>query len=211
MNDNIRGCLEDPVELWEREVCLDEVSKDVEGELGPRREEKQECQEPRCETLKTAERLLLQVTTHDPCDSDLSATLLDGRFRASPPLGGLVSAFVDGSDEQRGLHAARFEWVGIDASGQRQALVRGRMAGITNAGTHRADPFDDCQECYAPGFMEGRLCGRFVRAREERLVGCWVTAVYKFRFEPVSDADVRDVQGTIEGLIVCPCGDGAPD
>lgn len=194
MPQQISRCLDDPKELWHRQVCLDEVSKNARGDLCLIHRERQECEPEKCLTLKTRHMLRLELRSHDPCDSDLGQ-LLDGQFFAL----NLVTAFADGSGEQRGTHTADFEWVTPDVT------VHGSMSGITNAGTHREPPFDPCQECYAPGFMEGRLCGRIVKSRKEELVGCAVTAVYRFRFDPSEGAIDTGVEGTVEGVVVCPC------
>jgi hypothetical protein len=53
--------------------------------------------------------------------------------------------------------------------------------------------------------MEGRLCGRIVKAKDERLVGCLVTAVYRFRFDHSAEFVDTEVHGTLEGVVVCPC------
>ena len=193
------ACLEDARALWDDEVCLCEVSKNAEGRLVRWYHQLQECDDDqRCKTLKTVHQLRVGVATYE-CDCELSVEYLDGVL-AVPRL---VTAFVDGDGTRRGLHAGDFEWFG------NQVLVRGRLAGITNAGTHREPPFEPCQECHAPGYMEGRLCGRIIKARDDHLRGCRVTAMYRFRFEASTYFDDSPISGTIEGLIVCPCEDDA--
>ena len=53
--------------------------------------------------------------------------------------------------------------------------------------------------------MEGRLCGQIVKAEDKRLVGCLVTAVYRLRFDHSVEFQDTEVQGTLEGAVVCPC------
>jgi hypothetical protein len=139
-------------------------------------------------------RLKLEVPAHEPCDSRAS-NLLDGVLAVRR----LVTAFVDGSGENRGLHTGAFDWVGSDAQ------VRGTLSGTTNVGTHRQPAFDPCQECHAPGHMEGRLCDHIVKTRDDRLRGCRVTASYRLRFDAGQGAIDTAITGTIEGLIVCAC------
>jgi hypothetical protein len=79
---------------------------------------------------------------------------------------------------------------------------------MTNVGTHRPPVFGPCQECHAPGHMEGRLCGHIVRAKDRRLVGCQVTAAYRLLFDPSEGFQDTGIQGTLEGLVVCSCGTG---
>jgi len=188
-------CLDDPRTLWDQPVCLYPVSKNARGDLSLLERELQTCEEEDCRTLKTDHLLKLEVRGHEPCDSGASK-LLDGVLYVRR----LITAFVDGSGENRGLHTGLFDWVGNGAR------VRGSLSGTTNAGTHRQPVFDPCQECRAPGYMEGRLCGRIVRAKDERLRGCRVAASYRMLFDPSEGAIDSGITGTIEGLIVCSCG-----
>ena len=191
------GCLDDARELAKSRVCLEPVSKNAEGELRLVDREVEECSDPKCETLKTDHLLRLEVKSHKPCDSKVGK-LLDGVFYVRK----LVSALSDGNGERRGIHAGEFRWNG---NGVR---IEGRMSGMTNVGTHRAPVFDECQKCNSPGYMEGRLCGRIVKARDEKLVGCEVTAVYRFRFDHSKGFQDTGIAGTIEGAVVCECGGG---
>jgi hypothetical protein len=189
-----RGCLDDPRELWDRKICLLPVSKNVRGDLRLMDRELQTCDEDDCRTLKTDHVLKVEVVAHQPCDSNASGQL-DGVFYVRR----LITAFVDGNGENRGLHTGAFDWIGGGAR------VRGTLSGATNVGTHRAPVLDPCQECHAPGYMEGRLCGHIVRAKDERLRGCRVAASYRLRFDASEGAIDTGITGTIEGLIVCPC------
>lgn len=196
MHDHDRTCLEDARELFDQEVCLYEVSKNVEGQLNRWYAQREECREPRCETLKTGHLLSLEVTAFE-CDSPPSVAL-DGQLVVPQ----LVTAFANADPEARGLHTGAFTWQGNDV------LVRGTLSGNTNVGTHREPHFDQCEGCDEKYHMEGRLCGRIVKARGEwrRLRGCQVTAVYHFRYDPVGDTGNAYLIGVIEGLIVCACG-----
>ena len=197
MSDHASGCLEDARELWERRVCLEPVSKNLRGELKLLDRERQECEEPRCLTLKTDHLLRLEVQSHEPCDSELGR-LLDGTLVVRR----LVHALSNGTGEGRGLHTGEFQWAGADVR------IAGQLSGMTNVGTHRQPPLDPCQECHAPGYMEGRLCGSIVQARDQRLVGCQVTAAYRLLFNPSEGFQDTGVRGTLEGLVVCACGTG---
>jgi hypothetical protein len=188
-------CLDDPRELWQQKICLSSISKDVRGELHLLERKPETCDELDCRTLKTDHLLKVEVQSHEPCDSEL-ARALDGVLYVRK----LVTAFSDGSGERRGPHAGAFVWVGAGVR------VAGTMAGMTNVGTHREPAFDKCQECDARGFMEGRLCGPVTRADNPRLVGCTVTAVYRFRFDPSEGGQDTAIVGTVEGDLVCPCG-----
>jgi hypothetical protein len=194
MRTERNGCLDNPRELWHQLVCLRPVSKNVRGDLRLLERELQSCEQDDCRTLKTDHLLKVEVRAHEPCDSEASG-LLDGDFIVRQ----LITGFLDGSGENRGLHTGAFDWVGGGAR------VRGSLSGTTNAGTHRQPVFDPCQECRAPGCMEGRLCGRIVKAKDERLRGCRVAASYRFLFDASDGASDTAITGTIEGLIVCSC------
>jgi len=196
MNSDRCGCLDDPGELWDNPFCLYPVSKNAQGELRLLDRELQTCDEQDCRTLKTDHGLRVEITAHPPCDSNVSG-LLDGDFRVRR----LITAF-DGDGQKRGLHTGVFDWRGGGAR------VRGTLSGTTNVGTHRQPVFDPCQQCHEPGYMEGRLCGRIVKATDERLMGCRVAASYRLRFDPSEGANDTAIAGTIEGLIVCLCENG---
>lgn len=193
MSDVTCDDLADARILADKVICLTEVSKDVRGELRRLDAERQVCQGDRCVTLKTDHTLVLEVAAHRPCDR---APALDGRFVVRR----FVTAFADGNGLRRGLHTGAFTWIG---AGLR---VSGTMSGLTNEGTHREPAFKACQTCDETGVLEGRLCGRVVRADDPALVGSAVTAAYRFRFEASEDARDTAVEGTVEGLLVEACG-----
>jgi hypothetical protein len=186
-----------PADLLTAELCLDELSKDVRGDLRLVEARRHECREEDCLTL-TAEHLLrLELTSH-ACDSALGA-LFNGRLVSKD----LVSVFAAGSGNRRGMHTATFVWQSAVAT----VTVQGRLAGMTNEGTHREPAFSACQRCDERGIMEGRLCGRIVRTADPRLTGAQVAAAYRLRFDPGEDGGQSPVTGTIEGLVVRTCRD----
>jgi hypothetical protein len=197
MSNTSCASLEDHRELWQMQICLSPVSKDVSGDLRLFDSEMQECNDQVCRTLKTNHILTVDVkanTLDDRCDSKL-AKGLNGRLLVCP----LITALID-DGENRGIHTGEFVWNGASAS------VEGALSGMTNVGTHRRKPFDpSCQDCFAPGYMEGRLCGQIVRAAEERLVGCTVTAAYRLHFDATQGFGDCDISGTLEGVVVCGC------
>ena len=188
------GFLDDPRRLWDERFCLLPVSKNVKGRIDPMHQERQRCEEPECVTLKVHQSLRLQVATHQACDSEPSLCL-DGALVSTD----LVHALYDGDPQNRGPHTATFTLYGDGCE------VVGELSGMTNVGTHRQPPFDPCQECHAPGWMEGRLCGRIVKSKHEHLLGCRIVGAYRFKLEPKEECDQLDVRGTIEATIVCPC------
>lgn len=186
-------CEARPAELAKAVLCLDELSKDVKGELMIVDAERQVCRTLDCKTLMVEHVLRAEVFSHD-CDSEIGK-LFDGRFSVRD----LTTVFADGSGLRRGLHTGTFQWrtsVGI---------VQGRLSGMTNEGTHREPAFEGCQKCGELGVMEGRLCGRLVRAADPKLAGAQVTAAYRFRFDPSEKGGEGGLAGTIEGLVVRTC------
>jgi hypothetical protein len=58
----------DPCAILGRTVCLQSVSKDVEGEFGPPDSERRQCREPECLTLTSLQTLTLKLGSHSDCD-----------------------------------------------------------------------------------------------------------------------------------------------
>ena len=184
--------------LLDRIVCVSPLSKDLEGALDLVHSERERCRTLRCKTLETQHHLKLAVARHD-CDSEAGA-LLDGTLAS----GDLVHKFADADGNRRGVHEGTFRWSGSGT------LATGTLRGVTNAGTHRAPAFDACQKCEDPGVMEGLLVGTIRRARDRRLIGCTIQAMYRLRFDPSSEGGSGGVRGTLEGAIVCDCPDRPP-
>jgi hypothetical protein len=186
------------VSLLDRIVCVFPLSKDLEGELNLIHSDRESCRTLDCNTLETQHHLKLAASRHE-CDSE-AAGLLDGTLAS----GDLVHKFADADGNRRGVHEGTFRWSG---SGARAV---GTLRGVTNAGTHRAPAFDECQRCDNPGVMEGLMVGTIRRAHDRRLVGCTIQAAYRLRFDPSSEGGSGAVRGTLEGAIVCDCPDRPP-
>lgn len=182
-----------PEELARAVLCLDDLSKDVKGELTIIDIDDRVCDKLGCKTLVVEHLLRAEVFSHR-CDSELG-TLFDGTLVVRD----LTTMFADGSGMRRGMHTARFQLrtaIGI---------VQGRMSGMTNEGTHREPAFKGCQECGEVGVMEGQLCGRVVRAKDPAMRGVQVMAAYRFAFEPSDKGGDGGLAGTIEGVVVRNC------
>ncbi len=170
-------------------VCLHEVSKLIRGEYRVGREEKQECGDPKCVTLKRHSEFRMEVVA-GPCDSDMSRETLDGMVE-----GELVAAYKDADPTGRGGVTGRFKW-----DGAASALV-GRTFAVLNAGTHH-DPLRDCEECHTPHHAEGWLRAAIVDGHNE---GCRVAASIAYNFDPSGDGSAGEFIGTIEGVLTCQC------
>ncbi|MEM7356081.1 MAG: hypothetical protein AAF657_35020 [Acidobacteriota bacterium] len=188
-------CFEDPNHIVGTPFCLAAVSKNAQGVLDRLKVKTQQCPSGGCPTLRTVHQLEVQTQSHAPCDSALSQNL-DGIFVVKE----LYTAF-DGNGERRGFHVGKFEW---NANGGVASVV-GEVKGITNAGTHRAPIFQNCQPCDAKGFMEGYFCGRVVDTQIGQLKNCFVQGTYRFRFDPSQEAQTTSTQGTLEAVLICPC------
>jgi hypothetical protein len=180
-------------ELLDLTYCLNNVSKNLAGELIPVDQERRACEDPTCETLVTQHVLVVEVSSHE-CDSEIGRGL-DGRLVVRD----LTHVFTDADPRLRGIHTGTFAWT--SALGR----LQGVLSGTTNAGTHREPPFKDCQRCHEPGVMEGQLSGAFQRVTEPRLENCRVEAAYRIRFDPTEQGGRGAVSGTLEGSLVCPC------
>lgn len=186
-------CEARPAELARAVLCVDELSKNVKGELIIVDADRDVCEKLDCVTLTSEHVIRAEVQSHD-CDSEIGK-LFDGRLSVKD----LTTVYAHGTGLARGLHAGTFVW--RTAAG----TVQGRLSGMTNEGTHREPAFKGCQECGERGVMEGRLCGRLVRAADPKLVGAQVTAAYRFAFDPTEKGGEGDLVGTIEGLVVRAC------
>jgi hypothetical protein len=189
-------CPDDPRLMLEQRTCLTPLSKTMAGRVGRPEPERRECDDPPCLTLTTRQELELELRGFDCEDPGAAAASLLGVIRVVD----LVHVF-DGSGDGRGFHSGDFRWE------SQRTLVLGRMSGITNAGTHHP-PVLDCQECRAPGFLQGRLCGSIARAEDPALRGAHVFANYVIRAGDLAGDGLPEqrVEGTLEGLLVQGCG-----
>jgi hypothetical protein len=183
--------------ILDTRMCLYEISKDVpEGDMRLTFQDQELCPERDCETLKTIHQLGIDLH-RGPCDSAQSSRV-NGRLYSCDLIHtiNVRNGGVDG----RGFHGGAFSWT------DRGFLATGTLSGITNAGTHRSPIEPACQECRAPGFMEGRFCGTIRRSRDPSLIGCQVFGSYRLQFAGDLLAPINPVRaGVMEGLIMCDC------
>lgn len=186
-------CLDDPSTIFKQRMCVNAVSKNFKASVKLLKKDEQKCEKPECLTLKTIHALKMQVVSNNPCDSKLGK-MLTGFIAVD----NLTSAFnQDGA--HRGFHAGDFVWQSPNF------VAKGRMSGVTNAGTHRTPVFNNCQPCDARGFMEGRICGQIISANKPELKGCELIGTYRIKF-PLTPTGINGAgQGTIEAVLVCPC------
>lgn len=187
-------CTATPSELAATTVCLDELSKDLVGELVPNQAIDHHCPTWDCRTLVTDHSLVLEAGSH-ACDSKVGA-LLDGQISAKS----LVTVWTDGDPQRRGIHRGLITWRTADAR------LRGQLSGVTNVGTHREPAFGGCQRCDEVGVMEGQLCAQVARSADPVLNGAQVYAAYRLRFDPTKEGGAGRVEGTMEGVVLRTCG-----
>jgi hypothetical protein len=187
-------CPDDPRLMLEQRTCPTTLSKIMRGRIGQPAPERRECDDPPCRTLTTRQELELEFEAYD-CDEEPAASIL-GLLRIVD----LVHVFEGGADA-RGFHSGDFRWQSGDV------LAFGRMSGITNAGTHHR-PVLDCQDCRAPGFLQGRLCGSIAQADDASLRGAHLFADYVLRVGDLGEDGIVEgrVEGTLEGVLIRGCG-----
>jgi len=185
------GGLTDPCTMLRRKVCLTPLSRNLEGELGEPDIEHRACRKPECVTLTSVQTLLLKLGDAEECDKlpDLQGAI---------EVRDLVHVF-DGDGTGRGMHSGEFRWQSSIG------LIMGRLAGITNAGTHRPPVFNECQRC-RDAVMEGQFQGTVCRPRSPEFADCQVFGAYRLRIDPGRDGlPAQGVRGTLEGLLITPC------
>ena len=188
-------CLTNPKDVLTTPFCMNAVSKNADGKLLQFEVTTVQCPPAGCPTLRTVHQLEVVTQSNPPCDSPLAQNL-DGIWVVKE----LATAF-DGDGKGRGVHVGKFEW---NANGG-IAQVLGRVEGITNAGTHRAPVFQNCQPCDAEGYMEGYFCGQVVDTTISQLKYCFVQGTYRFQFDASQEAQSTNIRGTLEAALVCPC------
>ncbi|HKP90617.1 MAG TPA: hypothetical protein VJT75_11680 [Thermoleophilaceae bacterium] len=188
-------CPDNAEKMLEGGYCLASLSKNVKkGDLQKPNPKHYSCKEPECETLVTAQTMVLDLSTQRGCDDKL-ARLLDGRVVVEE----LVHAFnVDPSG--RGFHSGRFQWE------SKAGVAVGELSGMTNAGLFRKPAFDACEKCLTTRIDLGRFCGAVEKAEAKEFEGARLFGVYRLRFSRASgNGFVGNVTGTWEGVVVRPC------
>jgi hypothetical protein len=180
----------DPESMFDDNVCLYVVSKVMRGIAQTEKEEKQECPERKCSTLKRFGEYRMEIES-GPCDSEMSASMLNGTAE-----GQLVAAYADADPAQRGGMSGKLKWAGSGAT------VVGRTLAMLNAGTHH-DPLRDCEKCHTPGHAEGWLRGAIV---EGDCTGGRVNGAISYNFE-VGGEDNTKFAAVMEGLLIIQCHD----
>lgn len=187
--------IDEPDRLKTLDLCIFGISKNLEGTLGRGRSNEHVCSAPlECTTRRTVSKLKLKTNSNAPCDSDL-AKLLPSTITSNPELVILQAANSVG----RGMHAGFFDW------STSTLIIKGRMSGTTNAGIHRASPFQGCERCIAPGILIGRLTAKIKLARNaparlRPLDKAEIVAVYRLEVSRGGG-----VKGTLEGAITVRC------
>jgi hypothetical protein len=180
--------------LLANEYCLSALSKHLKGTSDQPEAERHDCKEPECSVLLTRQTLKLRAARHDDCDSKV-AHLLDGALEIT-----IAHAF-DRDTKHRGMHGGEFKWQ------TKAGVVKGELAGVSNAGLHRP-PAGDCEECFALRVDEGRFCGEFTELVDKDLEGAHLVGLYRLKYTRVSGRGFAgDVAGVLEGNIVLPCRD----
>ena len=187
----------DAAALLTNTYCLDEVSKNVEGEVFVLDAAQKSCHQPTCESLMLVQRLRLDLSSNGPpCDSSLG-TKLDGVMR----VGNLTTVFTGPGENLRGVHAANFSWNFVGGG-----FVSGTLEGITNAGIVRSPKFQPCERCNQTGILTGHLFATGINVPGIPVTDFHVDAVYRLAWDPLATIHgTASVIGTLEGVIIMPC------
>jgi hypothetical protein len=141
------------------------------------------------ESLVVQAGLTLELLANTEC-----ASVLNGEV-TGPVVAELALVAIDGDAAERGFHIGTFTW-GPDGR------MQGTIAGISNAGTHHP-PLYDAVSFDQRGQLVGRMEGRY----EHDVLGrCVLYASYVLDLSDW-DAEVADVTGIIEGVVIV--ADGA--
>src|SRR4051812_7290219 len=91
--------------LLNNKYCLEEVSKNIDGQVTVLNAIQMTCSRPTCEPLTLVQLLRLNVRSNPDCDSKLGA-ILDGSMEVRD----LTTVYAGPSEHRRGVHAANFAW-----------------------------------------------------------------------------------------------------
>lgn len=187
MSPTMPACLT-AQDLTKFTYCLDPVSKDLRGEMGPLAADERKCDDG-CRTLTTLTELKAEAGSHE-CDGRTDTDgILEGKF---------ATVFAEDA-HGRGTHSGDLLW---QSSG---VTILAVFHGMTNVGTHREPAFEGVQRCREVGTMEGVLCGHVVKAKDEKLIGDRVVASYRLRVEMGEKGPEGRVSGVIEGIRLDRC------
>jgi hypothetical protein len=171
--------------------CIYSFSKTMSGKATILKKEKNNCEEPKCISLKIMQDIVLGVRSNSECDSEKAKTL-DGNLIMR-----LIQGLID-TGEGRGAHHGSFRWAGTS-----DTFVIGQLRGITNAGTHHK-PLKECEKCNIKGHMEGQLNGTVYNTKDIGIMDR-LLATYAFEFKTGVEFRMDMLQGTIEGVIISLC------
>ena len=172
--------------LLRQVYCLDELSKDVEGQVLVINTRRRACSNPACESLTLVQELRLTVRSNMSCDSKLGG-VFDGQMQVQ----NLTTVFTGSREGLRGLHAADFLWT-LTGGGS----VAGTLEGITNAGIVRPR----CERCDQGGILTGHLFGTGSHVPGIPVPDFNVDAIYRLVWDPIAKVGATaPVAGTLEG------------
>ena len=177
--------------VYDDHMCLYEISKTVDGRFDIERRDVQTCPDG-CETLKTYLVGGGEVSTYEQCDSEVSASILDGTWDEMEA----VRAAIDGDWTRRGGVAGKLVWNG--AGGTVQCLFNA----ISRAGTHHwpVAAAGECEECDNDNHWEGWIRGAVVEGEYE---GSTLFAAFAFNMDQQNG--VVAFSGTVEGVLIRQC------
>jgi hypothetical protein len=178
--------------IFQFKECIDELSKFMTNaglrRVGEPRFDK--CDSPPCSSFKVIHNFHA-ILKSGKCDSE-TARILDGELTCPELIHGLNL-----NGEGRGAHHGN-----ILIHGDSGTIVKGIMAGTTNAGTHHTIKGSDCEPCDKKGHMEGSLIANITKGP---LAGGRIFASYMIFFEHSTEFKDSVALGNLEGIIVRDC------
>jgi len=187
-----------PDELRSGNYCIQEVSKDLDGQEVVLDADYRTCSSPGCQPLVLQQFLRLDATTsgNKLCDSP-PGLALDGLLQVRD----LTTVFSGPKEDLRGVHAGRFDW--SPTAGGR---ITGTLEGISNAGVLRPKHFRDCERCDEAGIVSGHLFGTGNGVPGVPVTDFHLDAVYRLAWDPMAKIfSTAPVRGTLEGVLIMPC------
>jgi hypothetical protein len=183
--------------LISNSYCLQEISKDLQGEVTVLDRIQKTCGNPTCDTLTLIQHVHL-VQNPAQCDSELGR-VLNGEIQVL----NLTTVFTGLQEILRGVHAADFYWK-PSAGG---SIGPGTLQGITNAGIVRPPAArQECERCLEVGILTGHLFAPGTRVPGIPVPDFYVDAVYRLAWDPIAQVrQTAPVRGTLEGVILMPC------
>ena len=178
-------------EHFQKNECIYKISKEVQGQLVRERFSFKSCTNLECTSLLTYHKLNAGLTSSG-CDSNQGREI-QGRIDME------IFHILNSDGKDRGYHYGNFKV--IDNS---RNIIEGKILGLTNMGTHH-ERISNCERCDQLDHMEGTLDGNILNDARS-LNDCRFVGSYAMKFTSTREFVSSRIDGIIEGVAVCKCG-----